>query len=289
MHQGQVPDYILEMAVGALQHGVSAESLVALLNGNVSDSGVDITPYKDLGGCLSRLTEEERRIGGSLTEIIKVAQRSTVQRFAELQSSNARLQKDLCQARQQLTKIADDKKAAAMYEKKRMADRLQRRPVRNKELLEVQWGGDFVGLGLDEEVPKFLRTNAKVKNRHMSKVEAETAIQEIWNAKKLYEQEKQSSTHLQDFLYLYLVRSAPPCQHERNTLFLKKALRRSTGEYNAIAFEARSQTQLDHRHYRPALCWLCEAYCTVQEQSIWGKFYNTRMTGSVYLHHLIRL
>lgn len=39
-----------------------------------------------------------------------------------------------------------------------------------QELLEVQWGGDFVGLGLDEEVPKFLRTNAKVKNRHMSKV-----------------------------------------------------------------------------------------------------------------------
>ena len=72
IQQGQVPDYILEMAVGALQHGVSAESLVALLNGNVSDSGVDITPYKDLAGCLSRLTEEERRIGGSLTEIIKV-------------------------------------------------------------------------------------------------------------------------------------------------------------------------------------------------------------------------
>lgn len=64
--------------------------------------------------------------------MMQVAQRSTVQRFAELQSSNARLQKDLCQARQQLTKIADDKKAAAMYEKKRMADRLQRRPVRNK-------------------------------------------------------------------------------------------------------------------------------------------------------------
>lgn len=39
-----------------------------------------------------------------------------------------------------------------------------------QELLEVEWGGDFVGLGLDEEVPKFLRTNAKVKNRHMSKV-----------------------------------------------------------------------------------------------------------------------
>ncbi len=34
----------------------------------------------------------------------------------------------------------------------------------------IEWEKDFVGLGLDEEVPKFLRTNAKIKNRHMSKV-----------------------------------------------------------------------------------------------------------------------
>ena len=37
-------------------------------------------------------------------------------------------------------------------------------------------------------------------------LEAEVASQEIWNAKKLYEQEKQCPLHLQDFLYLYLVR-----------------------------------------------------------------------------------
>ena len=60
------------MSVGALQHGVSPESLVGLLNGNVSDSGVDVTPFKDLGGCLSRLGEEERRVGSPLTEAIKV-------------------------------------------------------------------------------------------------------------------------------------------------------------------------------------------------------------------------
>ena len=45
-----------------------------------------------------------------------------------------------------------------------------------QELLELEWGGDFVGLGLDEEVPKFLRTNAKVKNRHMSKVSSWPAM-----------------------------------------------------------------------------------------------------------------
>ena len=60
------------MSLGALQHGVSPESLVGLLNGNVSDSGVDVTPFKDLGGCLSKLGEEERHIDSPLTEAIKV-------------------------------------------------------------------------------------------------------------------------------------------------------------------------------------------------------------------------
>ena len=70
--QGQVPNYILDMAVGAIQHGVAPESLVTLLNGNVSDSGVDVTPFKDLGGLLSRLGPEDRSFGGALTEAIKV-------------------------------------------------------------------------------------------------------------------------------------------------------------------------------------------------------------------------
>ena len=70
--QGQVADNVVDMCVGALQHGLTAESLVALLNGNVSDSGVDTAPFRDLGGCLGRLAEEERCIGGSLTELIKV-------------------------------------------------------------------------------------------------------------------------------------------------------------------------------------------------------------------------
>lgn len=71
--QGQIPDSIIDMSWGALQHGVSPESLVALLNGNVTDSGVDVTPFKDLGGCLSRLGEEEARVGGPLTEAIEVS------------------------------------------------------------------------------------------------------------------------------------------------------------------------------------------------------------------------
>ena len=61
-----------------------------------------------------------------------MAQRSTLQRFVELQSINSGLQRELSQARLQLTKIAEEKEAAVLYEKKRIADRLQRRPERNR-------------------------------------------------------------------------------------------------------------------------------------------------------------
>lgn len=64
--------------------------------------------------------------------LIQVAQRSTLQRFVELQSINSGLQRELSQARLQLTKIAEEKEAAVLYEKKRIADRLQRRPERNR-------------------------------------------------------------------------------------------------------------------------------------------------------------
>ena len=81
-----MPDYILDMAVGAIQHGVAPESLVALLNGNVSDSGVDVTPFKDLGGLLSRLGAEDRSFGGALTDAIKVRKKKSSLRHEPFQS-----------------------------------------------------------------------------------------------------------------------------------------------------------------------------------------------------------
>lgn len=45
-----------------------------------------------------------------------------------------------------------------------------------QELFEIEWGQDFVGLGLSEAVPKFLRTNAKIKNRHMSKAHTSSLV-----------------------------------------------------------------------------------------------------------------
>ncbi len=67
-----------------------------------------------------------------LSLCVQVAQHSTVNRFAELQGLNRSLQKEVTQLRQQLTHIAEEKEAAAAAERKRLTDRVKRRPERNR-------------------------------------------------------------------------------------------------------------------------------------------------------------
>lgn len=67
-----------------------------------------------------------------LSLCVQVAQHSTVNRFAELQGLNRSLHKEVTQLRQQLTHIAEEKEAAAAAERKRLTDRVKRRPERNR-------------------------------------------------------------------------------------------------------------------------------------------------------------
>ncbi len=60
------------MVSSAVQFGVDPHSLVTLLNGNVSDSGFDITPYRDLGAALSSVGDAWRVLGGPMTEALRV-------------------------------------------------------------------------------------------------------------------------------------------------------------------------------------------------------------------------
>ena len=66
------------MVSSAVQFGVDPRSLVTLLNGNVSDSGFDITPYRDLGAALGSVGDAMRVLGGPMTEALRV---STGSRF----------------------------------------------------------------------------------------------------------------------------------------------------------------------------------------------------------------
>ena len=63
---------------------------------------------------------------------MQVAQHSTIDSFAELQALNRSLHQEVTQLRQQLTHIAEEKEAAAAAERKRLTDRVKRRPERNR-------------------------------------------------------------------------------------------------------------------------------------------------------------
>jgi septal ring factor EnvC (AmiA/AmiB activator) len=63
---------------------------------------------------------------------MQVAQHSTVDRFAELQGLNRSLHQEITQLRQQLAHIAEEKEGAAAAERKRLTDRVKRRPERNR-------------------------------------------------------------------------------------------------------------------------------------------------------------
>lgn len=55
-----------------------------------------------------------------------------MERFAELQRVNKNLLTEVAQLNLELTHIAEDREAAAAAEKKRLADRVKRRPERNR-------------------------------------------------------------------------------------------------------------------------------------------------------------
>ena len=66
--------------------------------------------------------------------LTQVAQVTTVQRFAQLQSQSADLTREVTDLRQQLNAIAQEKQAAAAHKCKRAAERVKRRPEHNRAL-----------------------------------------------------------------------------------------------------------------------------------------------------------
>ena len=71
---------------------------------------------------------------GQLHVHAQVAQVTTMQRFAQLQSKNAEMSKEVADLRQQLNAIAQEKEAVAAHKQKRAAERVKRRPEHNLAL-----------------------------------------------------------------------------------------------------------------------------------------------------------
>ena len=66
----------------------------------------------------------------------------------------------------------------------------------------------FVGRGVDPEIPKFLRFNGRVRNRHMSKADIERTVKIVWIRKE----QSRNKDHLADFFHTYLQDEFGPSQ-----------------------------------------------------------------------------
>ncbi|CAF3211250.1 unnamed protein product [Rotaria sp. Silwood2] len=76
---------------------------------------------------------------------------------------------------------------------------------------------NFIGLGLDPTVPKFLQTTSNIRNRHFMQRDVSLLIEDIWKQKIEYDSEEDSTTaskqnikiSLVDFVHVYLKQRFP--------------------------------------------------------------------------------
>ena len=66
----------------------------------------------------------------------------------------------------------------------------------------------FVGKGVDPEIPRFLRFNGRIRNRHLSKAEIERIVKIVWIRKE----QSRNKDHLSDFFHDYLQDEFGPSQ-----------------------------------------------------------------------------
>ena len=72
--------------------------------------------------------------------------------------------------------------------------------------LDKDWKDSFIAIGIGTDVPKLLRHQGKVRNRHMSKRDTERLVKEVWAEKTgaTAETDVDQSLPLDEFTYQYL-------------------------------------------------------------------------------------
>jgi hypothetical protein len=52
-----------------------------------------------------------------------------------------------------------------------------------RSFLERPWTDHFIGIGMDEDLPRILRFTGKIRNKAFTKMECEQRVKDIWAAK----------------------------------------------------------------------------------------------------------
>ncbi|KAK3265537.1 hypothetical protein CYMTET_25787 [Cymbomonas tetramitiformis] len=175
----------LLVLLNMLHHGLNTDKVVTMLMGR--KRGQDISELGPLCGCLKGMKPE------SLMPVLKVAAMSNQERFRELQDKIKAQQSDITGLQGSVAQLESEKKAADDEEERKQAHREKNKVVTPlHKFLDIDWKDTFIGMGTAGDVPKFLKTNAKVRNRQMVKRDVEKLVKEIWAEKAMNDAKEKS-------------------------------------------------------------------------------------------------
>ncbi|XRA97756.1 translin-associated factor X-interacting 1 [Pycnococcus provasolii] len=183
----------------ALQREIDISSIVEFVTGSTPE-GLALSPayYGTMFG--SDVTKQE------LTEIITYATVPTRRRFELMEK-----QIEVMHNQQSSAKNAESLQNQANVDDKEKKDdaddgskksRKKQSPL--ERFLSKQWKDTFVGMGTGSDVPKFMRTNGKIRNRNMSKRDTEKMVKEIWSDKMRHDAKQPRPTSLEEFTGIFL-------------------------------------------------------------------------------------
>eukprot|EP00854_Cymbomonas_tetramitiformis_P010900 gene10900-12897_t len=171
----RIDELSMKVIMSMLHHSIAADQVAMVLFG-LSASNDDIVPYKHLLGCCANEFPDQ------VQDMIDKAGMTNVERHQTLIADNKDLQNTVDDLKHRLRQLQETLRTKLNKEEKR------KKPVQKVEtkfdaFLKGDWKDTFSGLGNGNDVPKFLRTTSKVRNRMMAKRDTEKLVKEIWQEK----------------------------------------------------------------------------------------------------------
>lgn len=192
----RIDELSMKVIMSMLHHSIAADQVAMVLFG-LSASNDDIVPYKHLLGCCANEFPDQ------VQDMIDKAGMSNAERHQTLIADNKDLRNTVDDLKHRLRQLQETLRTKLNKEEKR------KKPVQKVEtkfdaFLKGDWKDTFTGLGNGNDVPKFLRTTSKVRNRMMAKRDTEKLVKEIWQEKNKADAGKGEVMSLMDFVHVHL-------------------------------------------------------------------------------------
>lgn len=197
---GRYGEHLAATIHGVISDGTAkSDDVVACMMGLVpglGDAGAMLP--RDCFGCLRGAFTEEQ-----LVVYLEASMQSTRERMERDASTLTRLGEELTKL--QAWKEQVDREKAETAAKRTRLEELKGKQAESSPMdifLETEWQDTFIGLGNGTNVPRYMRTNSKIRNRNMTKRETEKTVKEIWSEKNALDKEN-SVSDLATFMLTY--------------------------------------------------------------------------------------